>query len=98
MLYNWSVMMRDFEFFYTNKQNKNFKGMKPFLCLLLITNLAFPGYSQTLKNEKPPVDSAAIAESVRLMNGCVISDDGNYFYYLLDNYPLGEQTLIVSST
>lgn len=46
---------------------------------------------------KPPVDSAAIRKWPSL-GSPVISDDGQYFSYNIDNQPVGSNTVIVQDT
>ncbi len=58
-------------------------------CLLVI---------QCLSGQKPIIDSLAVANWPYLTNDPVISTDGNYFVYTIDNQPVSNRTLVIQST
>ncbi len=62
----------------------------PFLCLMII---------QTVMSQKPLIDSAAVVSWPYLEErNTVISDDGNYFSYMIANQPAGSRTLVIEKT
>jgi dipeptidyl aminopeptidase/acylaminoacyl peptidase len=73
--------------------------MKQCLLFAFFLKLSFCAFTQTPKEfvSKPPIDSAAIKNWVRLGNKLAISNDGSYCMYDISNQPLGSKTLVLQS-
>ncbi len=67
--------------------------VKKTLILLLCSVIA-----QTLMAQKPIIDSLAIVNWPIVDMNSVISDDGSYFSYRVDNKPAGSRTLVIQKT
>jgi dipeptidyl aminopeptidase/acylaminoacyl peptidase len=78
--------------------------MKFCITFLLTIHVSLFVLSQTSKPSstiisKPPIDSAAIANWADLLwSEPVISDNGRYFMYPIENLPAGSKTLVIQST
>lgn len=79
--------------------------MKHCFCYLLFISFNIISFSQTglnpsvkLQPSKPPIDSIAVANWPNLGWSCIISADGKYFLYLINNLPVGSNTLVIQAT
>ncbi|OQP59243.1 hypothetical protein A3860_37965 [Niastella vici] len=66
--------------------------MKRFLLLFVLMSYKLPGFAQ-----KMPIDSSIIAKWPTLGTP-MISNDGNYALYTVNNLPIGYNTLVIKST
>lgn len=68
------------------------------LCFLFQQKISQAQLPEALKS-KPPIDSAAIADWADLLwSDPVLSSDGNYLMYSIENLPPGNSTLVIQST
>jgi predicted peptidase len=73
--------------------------MKQCFLIILFFKTSFFSFTQTSKQvfSKPPIDSIAIENWVRLGSKLAINNDGSYCMYDISNQPAGSKTMVVQS-